>query len=118
MSAAAVDGMPPAADWSRPKEPQRGDRVAGHILVDPQQRESYLAQCVGVIEQARKTAACLDFSLTADLLEPGRINIFERWESQTAVEAFRGSGPSEEQVAAVLGASVAEYDTAAVRALS
>lgn len=92
--------------------------VAGHILVDPQQRESYLAQCVGVIEQARQTAGCLDFSLTADLLEPGRINIFERWETQAAVEAFRGSGPSEEQGAAVLGASVAEYDTAAVRALS
>lgn len=56
--------------------------------------------------------------MTADLLEPGRINIFERWEPQAAVEAFRGSGPSEEQGAAVLGASVAEYHTSAVRALS
>ncbi len=25
---------------------------------------------------------CLDFALSADLVEPGRINIFERWESQ------------------------------------
>lgn len=68
--------------------------------------------------RAGQTAGCLDFSLTADLLEPGRINIFERWEPQAAVEAFRGSGPSEEQGAAVLGASVAEYHTSAVRALS
>ena len=92
--------------------------VAGHILVEPQQRERYLAQCVGVVEQARRTAGCLDFFIAADLVEPGRINVFERWESQAAVEAFRGSGSSEEQGAAMIGASVAEYDIAAVRSLT
>ena len=92
--------------------------VAGHIMVEPEQRQHYLAQCVGVVEQARRAAGCLDFSIAADLLEPGRINILERWESQDAVEAFRGSGPSEEQGAAMLGASVAEYDVAAIRSLT
>lgn len=92
--------------------------VAGHIVVDPQHRESYLADCVSVVEQARWTAGCLDFAITADLVEPGRINIFERWESQAAVEAFRGSGPSDEQAAAMLGATVAEYDVADVRSLT
>ena len=28
--------------------------VAGHIIVDPQQRESYLASCVGVVELTRR----------------------------------------------------------------
>ena len=92
--------------------------VAGHITVEPRQRESYLAGCVSVVEQARGTAACLDFAITADLIDPGRVNIFERWESQAAVETFRGSGPSDEQGAAVLSASVAEYDIAEVRSLS
>jgi quinol monooxygenase YgiN len=91
--------------------------VAGHLTVEPQQRESYLAGCVSVVEQARGTAGCLDFTLTADLIDPGRINIFERWESQAAVESFRGSGPSNEQGAAILAASVAEYDVADVRRL-
>jgi quinol monooxygenase YgiN len=91
--------------------------VAGHITVEPQQRESYLAGCVGVVEQARRTAGCLDFAITADLVDPGRINVFERWESQAAVEAFRGGGPSDEQGAAMLSASVAEYDVADVRPL-
>jgi quinol monooxygenase YgiN len=72
---------------------------------------------VSVVEQARGTAGCLDFTLTADLIDPGRINIFERWESQAAVESFRGSGPSNEQGAAILAASVAEYDVADVRRL-
>ena len=92
--------------------------VAGHIMVNPQQRESYLAGCVGVVEQARRAPGCLDFAITADLLDPGRIDIFERWESQEAVETFRGSGPSDEQGAAMLSASVAEYDVADVRPLT
>ena len=89
--------------------------VAGHIVVHPQQRESYLAGCVGVVELARRASGCLDFAITADLVDPGRINIFERWESQAAVEAFRGDGPSDEQGAAILAAEVAEYDVAKVR---
>jgi quinol monooxygenase YgiN len=91
--------------------------VAGHITVEPQQRESYLADCVSVVEQARGTAGCLDFAITADLIDPGRVNIFERWESQAAVESFRSSGPSNEQGAAMLSASVTEYDITDVRPL-
>ena len=91
--------------------------VAGHITVEPQERESYVAGCVSVVEQARGAAGCLDFVITADLVDPGRVNIFERWESQAAVDAFRGSGPSDEQGAAMLSASVAEYDIAEVRPL-
>jgi quinol monooxygenase YgiN len=92
--------------------------VAGHIIVAPEQRASYLAGCVNVVEQARSAAGCLDFSVTADLLDPGRINIFECWQSRESVEAFRGSGPSDEQAGAMLAASVAEYDVAAVRPLT
>jgi quinol monooxygenase YgiN len=92
--------------------------VAGQIFVDPAQRARYLAGCVGVVEQARRAPGCLDFAITADLIDPGRINIFERWETQEAVKTFRGSGPSEEQSAAMLAASVAEYDVADVRSLT
>jgi quinol monooxygenase YgiN len=92
--------------------------VAGHVLVDPGQRDDYLSGCVEVVRQARRAPGCLDFSLSADLLEPGRINILERWESQAAVEAFRGSGPSDEQGAAVLAAAVAEYDVGDERSLT
>jgi quinol monooxygenase YgiN len=92
--------------------------VAGHLVVDPDARESYLTDCVSVVRQARSTLGCLDFVIAADLVDPSRINIFERWESQAAVEAFRGSGPSDEQGAAIRAASVAEYDVADVRSLT
>ena len=91
--------------------------VAGHVVVDPQQRDDYLSGCVEVVRQARRAAGCLDFAISADPLEPGRINIFERWESQAAVDAFRGSGPSDEQGSAIRDASVAEYDVEGERTL-
>ncbi|QGK70732.1 antibiotic biosynthesis monooxygenase [Allosaccharopolyspora coralli] len=92
--------------------------VAGHITVEPQQRESYLAGCVAVVEQARQATGCLDFAITADLLDPGRINVFERWETRAAVEAFRGDGPGDDQSNAILAASVTEYDVADMRSLT
>jgi quinol monooxygenase YgiN len=91
--------------------------VAGHITVESQEREPHLA---GVREHRRtgsRAVGCLDVAISADLVDPGRINIFERWASQAAVEAFRGSGPSDEQGAAIRSASVAEYEIAKVRPL-
>jgi quinol monooxygenase YgiN len=91
--------------------------VAGHLVVDPQDRDDYLSGCVEVVRQARRATGCLDFSISADLLEPGRINVFERWESQAAVDAFRGGGPSDDQGAAIQAGSVAEYDVGGERGL-
>lgn len=92
--------------------------VSGHIVVEPGQRESYLAGCAGVVDQARRADGCLDYAISADLIDPGRVNIYERWASQSAVETFRGDGPSDDQRAAMVSASVAEYDVAAARSLS
>jgi len=83
--------------------------VAGHLVVDPDQRETYLESCREVVELARRTEGCLDFAIGADLVDPGRINILERWESQEAVEAFRGRGPSGDQQQAIRSGNVAEY---------
>ncbi|MCZ8381068.1 antibiotic biosynthesis monooxygenase [Mycobacterium sp. CPCC 205372] len=92
--------------------------VAGQLAVQPAQRDAYLAGCVEVVRQARGAPGCLDFVISADLVDEGRVNVYERWESQGAVEAFRGSGPSDEQGAAILSASVAEYDVTGTRSLS
>lgn len=92
--------------------------VAGHVRVDPAQRDAYLAGCADVVRQARSAAGCLDFALSADLLDAGRVNIFERWASQSAVEAFRGSGPTDDQSVAMVAASVTEYDVIGERSLT
>ena len=92
--------------------------VAGHVTVAPEQRANYLEGCTEVVRAARSAEGCLDFAISEDLLDTSRINVFERWESQAAVEAFRGNGPSDAQGATIKSASVAEYDVAASRSLT
>ncbi|BBX70011.1 hypothetical protein MPSYJ_34720 [Mycolicibacterium psychrotolerans] len=49
--------------------------VAGHLMVDPADRQSYLTGCATVVRQARAAPGCLDFAISADLVDPGRINV-------------------------------------------
>jgi quinol monooxygenase YgiN len=92
--------------------------VAGHLMVEPDMRERYLAGCVAVAEQARRTRGCRDFTISADLVDTRRINIFEQWDSPEAVQAFRGDGPTDDQSAAIMSAFVSEYDVAGTRRLT
>ena len=91
--------------------------VAGFLMVDPTARAAYLASCADVVIAARSARGCLDFTIGEDLIDPGRVNIYEKWESQEDVEAFRGGGPSGDQGAAIRFGSVAEYDVTDVRQL-
>ena len=91
--------------------------VAGYLIVEPDTRLAYLADCISVVEQARRAKGCIDFCLSADVVDPSRINVFERWETRAAVETFRGEGPSSDQQSAIRDAAVAEYEVAIVRPL-
>ncbi len=90
--------------------------ISGQIHVDAEVRDDYLAGCRGVIEAARAASGCHDFVLAADPLDAGRINVYERWESDEQLESFRGSGPDPEQAAVIRHADVARYRIAAVEA--
>ncbi|WP_243057910.1 putative quinol monooxygenase [Nocardioides sp. SR21] len=84
--------------------------VAGHLTVDPAERAAYLEGCVPVVEAARRAPGCREFAVGADLVDPARVTVLERWDSRASLEAFRGSGPSDDQRATILAADVAEYD--------
>lgn len=88
--------------------------VSGKIYVDPPARAGYLDDCLNVIEQARRSPGCLDFVLAADPVESGRINVYERWDSDALLEQFRGAGPSAEQTTQILHAEVSKYRISAV----
>ena len=83
--------------------------VAGTLTVDPAERDDYLASCVLAMDAARRAPGCLDFALSADLLEPTRINVFERWSSADALYRFRGTGPSEDDRRVLRAIDVQEY---------
>ena len=84
--------------------------VAGALIVDPGERDAYLEECRGVVEAARQADGCLDYALCPDLLDPGRINVYERWVSETDLHAFRGGGPDAGQMSALLEIRVDEYE--------
>lgn len=88
------------------------------VLVEPEQREPYLAGGVSVVEEARCAPGCLDLTISAYPIDAARIIIVERWEYQASVEAFRGSDATDEQTASIRCACIAECDVARVRALT
>lgn len=83
--------------------------VAGSLSVAPARRTAYLDNCLEVIAAARSAAGCLDFHLSADPLEDGRINVYERWSGRAELDAFRGGGTDDDQNEQILGADVREY---------
>jgi quinol monooxygenase YgiN len=83
--------------------------VAGALYVAAADRTEYLVGCRDVVEQARHAEGCLDFALSADLLDDRRINVFERWATEADLHRFRGSGPSDEQNDAIQDADVQEF---------
>ena len=56
--------------------------VAGALHVEPTGRDRYVAGCREVVRLARAAPGCLDFAITADTVDPGRIDVYERWRTR------------------------------------
>ena len=63
--------------------------IAGHVKVAEAERDTYVAALNDLVERARRADGCLDVVISADPVDPGRVNLFERWESQAALDAWR-----------------------------
>lgn len=82
--------------------------IAGHVVVDEDERDRYVDRHRDLVERCRRAAGCLDVAITADTVDPRRINNFERWESWDALEAWRAQAE-----APVTGITVVEVDVTA-----
>jgi quinol monooxygenase YgiN len=83
--------------------------IAGHLILDPVHRADFLAANATVAGKAREAAGCLDFVQAADPLDPTRINIFERWDTEEQLLAFRGAGQPESDSPPIQSADVKRY---------
>ena len=90
--------------------------IAGHLVLNPADRQAYLTLAQDVAIQARATEGCLDFVQSADPLDPTRVNIFERWISEEPMIAFRELDQPEVLLPAILDADVKRYVIASVQA--
>ena len=84
--------------------------VAGHLRVNPENRDKLLSASLTSVEAARQTEGYLDFALAPDSVDPGRVNVFERWTDRECLERFRGSGPDGDADDLIEGYEVGEYE--------
>lgn len=63
--------------------------IAGWFTVDPSKRAEVIASHRDLVRRARKAPGCLDLAISADTLDPSRVNNFELWDSEEHLEAWR-----------------------------
>ncbi len=92
--------------------------IAGHLRVAASERDEYLMAVGDVAVQARRAPGCWDFVQSPDPVEPDRINIYERWDGDEALNSVRTSGSEgtsdNSPIPEILGAEVAKYRISAV----
>ena len=63
--------------------------IAGHLDLDPTQRSDYITAHADLVARARAAEGCLDLAISADPVLAARVNLFERWESEDHLAAWR-----------------------------
>ena len=94
--------------------------VAGHFDVDPARREEFIADRVELMRTSRAESGCITYAFSGDPIEPGRVLLFERWESKGALAAHLEvlrSGPRPASDVQILGAEVQQYEIGEVGAV-
>lgn len=63
--------------------------IAGHAKVAADHRDTYVAAFHDMVRRCRAARGCLDIAITADPVDPSRVNIFERWDTRENLDAWR-----------------------------
>lgn len=63
--------------------------IAGYSMTDADKRDHAVAAFAEMVARARTQDGCLDFSISADAVDPERSNLFELWRDQQSLDAWR-----------------------------
>jgi quinol monooxygenase YgiN len=95
--------------------------VGGTFEMDPTDRERFLAGRQELMRASRAEAGCLEYTFAADPIVASRVVLFERWESQEALDAhiaaLRAAPPSSGPEVATSESSIIIYDVSGERPL-
>ena len=80
--------------------------IAGAVDVPPEKREKALKEARPLIEAALAEKGCVEYSWTADLSIPGRIRVFEEWESEPDLAAHLAATPYRAMLAHLSGVGI------------
>lgn len=84
--------------------------VIGKLTMKSGLRDEFVEKSQEAILLARKNEGCVEFSVSPDPIDLNRVNIFEKWISRTALDAFRNSGPENNIFSLVESFDVNEYE--------
>jgi quinol monooxygenase YgiN len=63
--------------------------IAGTFELDPADRDAFLLGRADLIRRSRAEPGCIVYVFAADPLQPGRVELFERWDNEEALEQHR-----------------------------
>ncbi|WP_223115535.1 putative quinol monooxygenase [Luteimonas suaedae] len=76
---------------------------------DPARRDATVARFRDLVQRARRAPGCLDLAITADPVDPGRINNFEFWRSEQDLAAWRAVASPPTDVAPMIRVEVQKH---------
>jgi quinol monooxygenase YgiN len=90
--------------------------VGGEFEVDPAQRDAFIAEREAMMRTSRAEDGCLEYTFAADPLTADRVILFERWQSQEALDAHLAAISARTEITP-RSASITIYDVAGERRL-
>lgn len=85
--------------------------ISGEIDLEPDVREKALLGARPLIEAALAEKGCLHYAWSADLSIPGRVHVFEDWESEADLSAHLAAKPYLDMLAHLGGIGIKQAVT-------
>jgi hypothetical protein len=96
--------------------------VGGSFEMDPGQRQQFLDGRLEMMRVSRGEAGCIEYTFAPDPVTPGRVVLFERWESQAALDAhlvaLRAGPMPDDSAIGPIRSTVTIYDVSGERKLA
>jgi quinol monooxygenase YgiN len=67
--------------------------ISGEIDVDPETREATILDAQPLIAAALAEPGCVHYAWTADPAKPGRVHVFEEWDTEADLIAHLAAAP-------------------------
>ncbi|WP_202077926.1 putative quinol monooxygenase [Caldalkalibacillus salinus] len=84
--------------------------IAGWYTVDPSKRDEVVKAHEPLVKRARQSPGCLDLAITADPVDPARINNFEFWQSEEDLQSFRAIANPPKQITPMISVEVQKHE--------
>ncbi len=83
--------------------------ITGKLYVAPEDRDKFVDGHIEIMKRAREHDGCIDLAISADMIEDGRVNMIEVFESEEALASWREISPAPSYQAEILGGDVQKH---------